>query len=50
MFQVAEPKRPSDYSTEKDAKKQKTDQYEMKKLYEIQELDKVIVKLKLQNE
>lgn len=42
------PKRPSDYRKEKDAKKQKTD--EMKKLYEIQELDEEIVKLKLQNE
>lgn len=44
------PKRPSYNSKKNDAKKQKTDKDEMKKLYEIQELDKVIVKLKLQNE
>lgn len=43
-------KRPSDYRKENDTKKQKTYQDEMKKLYEIQELDKEIVKLKLQNE
>ena len=43
-------KRPPENRKEKDAKKQKTDQDEMKKLYEIQELDEEIVKLKLQNE